>query len=150
MQIHIAAKNGVKGLCSSALFYGNLASFSLNIPSDNNTEKIALTFARTSALFNPVSTYPYQRACQWMATRVFTKSDLAALFGPSTILELNPYHPRHFFSLIGFLLGLGSFLLVIYENYSKKNTNVNLLPFATFNVFCTRPFLHLANQVTKL
>lgn len=90
MQIHIALKKGVKDICSRALFCGNLASFSQEMPSENRIEKIALIFVRTSALFNLITTYPYQKAYRWMATRVVTESELVSFFGPSTILELSP------------------------------------------------------------
>lgn len=73
-------------------------------------------------------------------------------FGPNTVFEHNPLHPRHVMSFINLAMALPSVIKVCHYGISKLRSNP--LPtinkeewMASWNAFTSRPFQHFVNAI---
>jgi hypothetical protein len=81
-------------------------------------------------------------------------SDLFEIyFGPNTLFDLNPWHPRHLISLIALALALPSPTLTMINTFrplASKEFEQKTRWMALFNTLTCRPVLHTGNQLGKL
>ncbi len=99
--------------------------------------------------------------------RVFSTTQLERVFGPNTIFDVNPWHPRHVISIAAVILALPSVAQSTYKGIDwmyRKICHHQVMPrqdihhwltdskirlMALFNTITSRPTLHIGNQLGR-
>ena len=93
-------------------------------PEDKSWRATAKKIAIYSIHFSIISSYiiltPGKRIISFVVHRIFTETQLTRFFGPNTIFEVNPWHPRHVSSLIVFAAGIPAVILTINSIWSRS------------------------------
>lgn len=131
-------KNGIKNAFGAMAFSGAL--YALN-EMRKTTDKTVL-FLQTSIVLNGIASRPGLAICEWALHQIATPETLTMIFGPNTIFEINPWHPRHLFNVSVNLVAAVALITVIYSRKAPRM----IAALAVFNFFAGRSTLHLAND----
>lgn len=97
----------------------------------------------------------------------FSSEQIEGVFGPNTIFEINPWHPRHITSIVSVALAMPFMMLNLYQGVSFVCRRINVIKniqeekiknletdfkiksMAYFSFLTSRPILHLGNQFVR-
>lgn len=131
--------------------------------------KIILLCAKISLILSALISRPGVFIISTIVGQVFSSKHLKYAFGSNTTFAVNPWHPRHVFSIVAVVLALPSAIQSIYggmhwvygqltRNRDLQNrvgkatswlTDTKIRLMALFNTICSRPVQHLGNQVCR-
>lgn len=117
--------------------------------------KVVIVCAKISLILSAAVSPPGCVLISALVGRVFSTTQLERLFGPNTIFAVNPWHPRHFVSIIAVTLALPiifSSVTPLNERMEEKSlllTDRKIKYISLFNTFTSRPVLHLGNQLSR-
>lgn len=124
--------------------------------------KVSIFCAKLSLVLSAGVSRPGVFVISTLVGQVFTTPQLEAVFGPNTTFALNPWHPRHVFSIAAAILALPAVLHLMYQGVSwvcreveqfQDNpqdhwlTDFNVRIMALFNTITSRPMLHVGNRL---
>ncbi|MCI0381512.1 MAG: hypothetical protein L0207_00445 [Chlamydiae bacterium] len=149
-------KEKIKNFVSIPTAVFGLFALSDFLCEDVNKTKTSIFSARISLILSAAVSRPGVWAISKFVGYFFTKEQLERAFGPNTIFEINPRHPRHLFSIIAVILALPILFESCFPKPRKievKNgdepwlTESSLRWIAFFNTITSRPVLHIGNQL---
>jgi hypothetical protein len=129
--------------------------------------KVVIICAKISLILSASVSRPGVFIISSLVKCVFSTAQLNRVFGPNTILAVNPWHPRHVISIAAVILALPSVIQSTYKgvnwSYKKICQYQNTLPQQTnnwltdskirlmtlFNTITSRPTLHIGNQLGR-
>jgi hypothetical protein len=143
-----------------------------NSPTDRRwkqvSHKIVMLCAKFSLILSAATSRPGVMMISALVGRLLSPSQLNRLFGPNTILAVNPWHPRHVASIAAVLFALPSVAQSTYQGVnwtyrkirhcpsqpvnSQANawlTDSKIRRMTLFNTFTSRPVLHIGNQLAR-
>lgn len=175
-------KEGVKNLASSISFMFGLVemhdiyriakgrsitceALTDAIPWKQQLYKIIMICAKISLVLSAGVSRPGIYLISTLMGSIFSTSQLNRVFGPNTVFEINPWHPRHIVSIAALIFALPCVIQSAYcslDLFQKnirhcchksefkawlcdKKINVMVL----FNTLTSRPILHLGNQIFR-
>lgn len=162
-----SVKESIKTFCSSFTFAFGLVQLwvllcgrkppkqPLSQTALQRAMEIAQTCTSLSLILSAVCSRPSLYLLSQFCDLCVPTDVLESYFGPNTLFDLNPWHPRHVTSLIALALALPSPALSILQ-YLQSPTKVTIKPdqqigwMALFNTLTCRPVLHTGNQIGKL
>lgn len=130
--------------------------------------KAMIISAKISLILSAIVSRPGTFIISTLIHSIFSTAQLETVFGPNTIFDINPWHPRHIISLVALVLAFPlltqSFFHGIRWGYKKIRrylsqrtiqppqssriyTKVKLI--ALFNTLTGRPVLHVGNQLAQ-
>ncbi len=130
--------------------------------------KTMIISAKISLILSAIVSRPGTFVISTLIHSIFSTAQLETIFGPNTIFDINPWHPRHIISLVSLVLAFPvlaqSFFQGIRWGYKKTRhylnqrtiqlpqpnriyTKVKLI--ALFNTLTGRPVLHVGNQLAQ-
>jgi hypothetical protein len=135
-------------------------------------DKVMINCAKLSLILSAATSRLGVIALSRLVHTVASSAQLERLFGPNTIFAVNPWHPRHVFSIGAVLLAFPFLARSIYQRATsccspearsqtaepvetgtltrwKINTNT-LLIMLFITTVTSRPVLHLGNQLGQL
>ena len=112
-----------------------------------NLHSAIMLHIKTSLLLGGIASRPGIILCGRVAHWVFTDAQLMRYFGPNTIFERNPSHPRHVVSLAAAALGAEAIALLFISKLPPVDKRICYVAAALTLV--SRPVLHLANNWTR-
>lgn len=160
-----SVKEFIKNFCSSFTFAFGFVHLGMLIIQRKNTKETLLSGAERavhiaqnctslslilSASCSRPSVYFFTTFCDCCLPTDFFET----YFGPNTLFDLNPWHPRHVISLIALALALPSPALScihFFRPLSSPPTESSQKTgwMALFNTLTCRPVLHTGNQLGK-
>ena len=184
----IAIKEGVKNIAGTAAFtFGIIETYDIyqilrgrEISTETNSDapkwiqiaaKVALICAKISLILSAATSRPGVFILSTIMECVFLSGQLERAFGPTTVFAVNPWHPRHIFSIAAVILALPSVIQSTYrgidwtytkisqhENSRAQNithqgswlTDTKTRMMALFNTITSRPTQHLGNQLRRV
>lgn len=131
--------------------------------------KVVIICAKISLILSAGVSRPGVIIISSLVGCVFSTNQLKRVFGPNTIFEVNPWHPRHVVSIAAVILALPSIAQSTYKGldwlYKKVRLLQNTPPdahhvsnwltdskirlMALFNTITSRPTLHIGNQLSR-
>jgi hypothetical protein len=120
----------------------------------------SLVFAKASLLLSGATSRPGVFIISKITSPLLSTDQLARL-GPNTVFAVNPWHPRHFFSIAAVVLALPASAHSLYEGarwaftqqHNEKSTswlsNAKIRLMALLNTVTSRPVQHLGNQLCR-
>lgn len=177
-------KEGVKNIASTAAFtFGIIEAYDIyqilrgrEISTETNSDapkwiqvasKVALICAKISLILSAATSRPGVFIISTIMGCVFSSGQLESVFGPNTVFAVNPWHPRHVFSIAAVILALPSVIQSTYRGmhwaYTKISqhenrpapsqgswlTDTKARMMALFNTITSRPVQHLGNQLCR-
>ena len=180
-------KEGVKNIASTAAFtFGIIEAYDIyqilrgrEISSETHADapkwvqiatKVALVCAKISLILSAATSRPGVFIISTLVGCVFSSSQLERAFGPNTVFAVNPWHPRHIFSIAAVILALPASIqsthqgiqwtyakICQYKNGPGQNverrgswlTDTKVRMMALFNTITSRPVQHLGNQLCR-
>lgn len=180
-------KEGVKNIASTAAFtFGMVEAYDIyqilsgrEISSETNGDapkwmqvatKVTLVCAKISLILSAATSRPGVFIISTLVGSVFSSSELERIFGPNTVFAVNPWHPRHVFSIAAVILALPALIqsthqgirwaytkICQYEKSREQNveekgswlTDTKVRMMALFNTITSRPTQHLGNQLCR-
>jgi hypothetical protein len=140
---HPTVKNGVKDVISVTSFtlgavevFKKEKWFSASKDWEQTAQNIAMFCAKLSVFLSALTSRPGVYSCSWIADQLA----IPEAFGPNTVFELNPRHPRHVLSIAASVLAIPTILKILFKNQSNSTEKA-----VCFNFFMGRPFLHVVN-----
>lgn len=128
--------------------------------------KVILICAKISLLLSAVTSRPGVFIISTLFGQIFSDQQLEYAFGPNTVFALNPWHPRHIFSLVAFVLALPSVFQSTYRALSyfsdgpsnptpvqqestphPTDTEIHWMTF--INTLGSRPLQHFGNYICR-
>lgn len=180
-------KEGVKNIASTAAFtFGLLEGYDtiqilrgrkISTETHSNQPKwvqvasqIALLCAKISLILSAATSRPGVWIISTLVGSVFSSIQLERVFGPNTIFTVNPWHPRHMFSIAAAILALPALIQSTYQGINwayttlcsrgdrqasplerrgswLTDTKIRLM--ASLNTIISRPAQHLGNQLCR-
>ncbi|WP_032125760.1 hypothetical protein [Candidatus Protochlamydia naegleriophila] len=128
--------------------------------------KTTIICAKISLILSAIVSRPGTFVISTLIHSIFSTAQLETVFGPNTIFNINPWHPRHIISLIALALAFPIIAQSCYQGmkwtykkmhrylsqravqhsqFSEINTKVKLA--ALFSTLTGRPVLHIGNQL---
>lgn len=182
-----AIKASVKNIAGTAAFtFGIIEAYDIyqilrgrEISSETNLDapkwiqaaaKVALVCAKISLILSAATSRPGVFIISTLVGCVFSSHQLEYFFGPNTVFSVNPWHPRHIFSVAAVILALPALIqsthhgirwaytkICQYENGRGQNvqrkkfwlTDAKIRIMALFNTITSRPTQHLGNQLFR-
>jgi hypothetical protein len=162
-----SVKETIKNFCSSFTFAFGLVQlwvlFYRRKPCKNlpplqgieRAEEIAQTCTSISLILSAACSRPSVYLLSSLCDFCLPADLFDAYFGPNTLFDLNPWHPRHVTSLIALGLALPSPIISLIH-YVQSPAKASIKPvqqlgwMALFNTLTCRPVLHTGNQLGKL
>lgn len=183
-----SVKEGVKNIVGIAAFtFGIIEAYDIyqilrgrEISTETNSAapkwiqvatKVALVCAKISLILSAVTSRPGVFIISTMMGCLFSTAQLQRVFGPNAIFAVNPWHPRHIFSVAAVVLALPSVIhsagkgiqwvytkICQHENVSAQNnerqgswlTDTKVRLMALFNTITSRPVQHLGNRLCRV
>lgn len=180
-------KEGVKNVASTAAFtFGIIEAYDIyqilrgrEICTETHSDapkwvqiatKVALVCAKISLILSAATSRPGVFIISTLMGSVFSSGQLERVFGPNTIFAVNPWHPRHVFSVAAVILALPALIQStcqgIHWAYTKNCRNENgqaqniegrgswltdakVRMMTLFNTITSRPMQHLGNQLCR-
>lgn len=156
-------KNVVGGLtCSFACYEFFLSPKSLEIREPKwvqGARKVSTFTGKISLIMSAAVSSPGVYAISRLSGLFFTKEQFSTVFGPNTIFEIYPWHPRHLASFAALILAFPSVAFTsgegIYWLYRKvkhipiNSTDHKVQFMVLFNTVTSRPLLHIGNQLLR-
>lgn len=178
-------KEGIKNVASTATFaFGVLEIYDLCqimrgrvVSSDRYpnypkwvqvADKVVVVCAKISLVLSTGVSRPGVYIISTLVGRVASTAQLERVFGPSTIFAVNPWHPRHIFSIVAVLLALPAiaqsackgvnwaYHKVRYHAEPGQNrasgigiSDTKIRFMNLFNTLTSRPVLHIGNQLGR-
>lgn len=131
--------------------------------------KATLISAKISLILSAIVSRPGTFVISTLIHSIFSTAQLETVFGPNTIFNINPWHPRHIISLVALALAFPILIQSFFQGMkwiykktrrylsqrviqapqaSQISTKVKLV--ALFNTLTGRPVLHVGNQLAQL
>lgn len=132
------------------------------------TNKIIVVFAKISVILSTVVSRPSIYIISTFTKKIFSSKQVNSLFGPNTLFVVNPWHPRHVFSILSILFALPFVFQMTYKkgyglykniyqiqlsHYQEINNcliDSKISSLILFNTLTGRPTLHMTNQVSQI
>lgn len=127
------------GFGSISCFWGLKAV--LKKTEDVNSHLIDVV-VRVALIFSMFNTVPIQKGIVFLATYLPIE-DINSFLGPRVLFEVNPYHPKHLLSFFSLALNIQ---LLFYLVFFKQKAFTEEKSVLLFQIFASRPVLHLLNQ----
>ncbi|MES2122412.1 MAG: hypothetical protein V4492_06515 [Chlamydiota bacterium] len=167
-------KEGAKNIASTAAFsFGLIEAYDIyqilrgkEISTEINSSapqwvqtaaKASLICTKISLILSAATSRPGVLIISAIVGCVFSTNQLERFFRPNAIFAVNPWHPRHVFSIAACLLALPSVIQSIRWAHQPENTqsreywltDTKIRMMALFNTVASRPAQHLGNQLFR-
>lgn len=160
-------KESIKNFCSSFTFAFGFVHLGMLINQRKSnksspplkgmerTVQIAQTCTSLSLILSAACSRPSIYLLTSLCDSCLPSDFFEIYFGPNTLFDLNPWHPRHLVSLIALVLALPSPIISVI-NFFRPFTCASIDSvqktswMALFNTLTCRPVLHTGNQLGKL
>lgn len=131
-----------------------------------SANKVILICAKISLLLSAATSRPGVFIISTLFGQIFSDQQLEYAFGPNTIFALNPWHPRHIFSIVAFVLALPSVFQSTYrvasylsdglsssipaqQENTPRPTDTDIQWMTFINTLGSRPLQHFGNYVCR-
>jgi hypothetical protein len=148
-------KEGVKGVFGHISFVFSVFAIYDLIFNTTATSSKERTFTYYSSVLSltlrGLSTKVGCKSVALVLGKIFTVSQLQALFGTHTVFAINPSHPRHLASMCALVLTLPAILQLTYKVTQSSNVKRSKIVcnLAASSVFLSRVVLHTVNAIVK-
>lgn len=137
--------------------------------------KTILLAAKLSLILSAGVSKPGVYLISTVVGKIYSQEALDRVFGPNTIFQVNPWHPRHVVSIVAVILALPANIQAVGQGlqwvsrkigcmareYPQKGetpaelstsyclSNIKVQAMACFNTLTARPTLHVGNQLAR-
>lgn len=178
-------KEGVKNIAGAVTFaFGLIEIYDIyqifrgrKISTEESTEqpkwahtanKIEIVCAKASLVVSATVSRPGVFVISSLVGRIFSPAQRNRVFGLNTQFAVNPWHPRHVFSIAAVILAVPSVVRLTWQSidWAYKTircraparerdaaawlTDTKIRLMVLFNTLTSRPILHMGNQAVRL